>query len=109
MRRLLEREGYHILAAESGNDAWRQLTARGGQLSCVVTDYLMPGMSGMELLARVRRSWPELPVVLVSGFTSEEVTGTALRDLRSHFLPKPFTRDELLQAIATATLAVASR
>ncbi len=108
VRRLLEREGYHILAADSGTEALRQLSARGGQLSGVITDYLMPGMSGMELLVRVRRLWPDLPVVLVSGFTSEEVTGSALHDLRAHFLPKPFTRDELLQAISAASMAVAA-
>ena len=56
-------------------------------------------MSGMELLARIRTLWPDLPVVLVSGFTSDDVTGIALRDLRAHFLPKPFTRDELLNAM----------
>jgi CheY-like chemotaxis protein/signal transduction histidine kinase len=109
VRRLLEREGYHILAADSASDALRQLSARGGHLAAVVTDYLMPGMSGLELLVRIRRTWPDLPVVLISGFTSEEVTGSALHDLRAHFLPKPFTRDELLQAIRTASLAVAAQ
>ena len=59
-------------------------------------------MSGMELLTRIRSQWPALPVVLVSGFTSDDVTGIALRDLRAHFLPKPFTRDELLNAIRTS-------
>jgi len=63
----------------------------------------------MELLIRIRRTWPDLPVVLVSGFTSDEVTGTALRDQRAHFLPKPFTRDELLHAISAASSAISPR
>lgn len=102
VRRLLEREGHQVLTAESAAEALRQLESRDGQLFGVISDYLMPGMSGMELLTRIRVQWPELPVVLVSGFTSDDVTGSALRDLRAHFLPKPFTRDELLSAVRTA-------
>ena len=102
VRRLLEREGHQVMTAESAAEALSQLELHEGRVSGVISDYLMPGMSGMELLARIRTQWPELPVVLVSGFTSDDVTGIALRDLRAHFLPKPFTRDELLNAIRTA-------
>lgn len=106
VRRLLEREGYAVLTAESAGDALRQLEARRGHVLGVISDYLMPGMSGMELLGRVRMRWSELPVVLVSGFTSDDVTGTALRDLRAHFLAKPFTREELLSAFHMATAVI---
>ena len=102
VRRLLEREGYEVIAAESALEALGELESREGQFFGVVSDYLMPGMSGMELLTQIRRRWPDLPVVLVSGFTSDDVTGGALRDLRAHFLPKPFTRDELLNAVRKA-------
>lgn len=102
VRRLLEREGHQVITAESASEALSQLESHEGRVSGVISDYLMPGMSGMELLARIRTQWPELPVVLVSGFTSDDVTGIALRDLRAHFLPKPFTRDELLNAIRTS-------
>ena len=104
VRRLLEREGHRVLTAESAAEGLVQLEIYDGGLSCVISDYLMPGKSGMELLVHIRTHWPQLPVVLVSGFTSEDVTGTALRELRAHFLPKPFTREELLNAIQIAKL-----
>lgn len=102
VRRLLEREGHAVLTAESAAEALRLLETHNGQFLGVISDYLMPGMSGMELLTQIRAQWPDLPVVLVSGFTSDNVTGSALRDLRAHFLAKPFTRDELLTAVRTA-------
>lgn len=104
VRRLLEREGHQVLTAESAAEGLTQLEIYDGGLSCVISDYLMPGKSGMELLVHIRTHWPQLPVVLVSGFTSDDVTGTALQELRAHFLPKPFTREELLNAIQTAKL-----
>ncbi len=108
IRRLLEREGYDVLTASSGDEAMQHVVACDGALSAVVSDYLMPGITGMELLTRLRTRWPRLPVVLVSGFASETVTEASMLQLRSHFLPKPFTRDELIGALETASSVLAS-
>ncbi len=63
---VLEELGYRIVTSTSGADALEQFAAHNFDL--VVTDYKMPRMDGLELIARLRKSTPGLPIVLVSGY-----------------------------------------
>ena len=63
---VLEELGYRIVTCSSGADALEQFAAHTFDL--VVTDYKMPRMDGLELIGRLRKSTPELPIVLVSGY-----------------------------------------
>ncbi|HST13042.1 MAG TPA: response regulator, partial [Terriglobales bacterium] len=64
-RLLLEDSGYSIATAKSGSDALEML-ARGTPVDLVLLDYLMPGMNGDELAAKLRQQYPQLPLVVVS-------------------------------------------
>ncbi len=63
---VLEEVGHKIVAVTSGSDALEHFAKQ--KFDLVVTDYKMPRMDGLELIARLRRLAPELPIVMVSGF-----------------------------------------
>jgi two-component system cell cycle sensor histidine kinase/response regulator CckA len=98
MRRVLERQGYSVVVAASGAEALKLLEGTHVPVDLLVTDVQMPGILGDALVVQVRRSWPELPVLFVSGepgfATLPETAGG-----RSRFLLKPFTQEELLVAV----------
>ena len=91
---VLEDLGHEVSLAISGEEALAQLE-KGLEVDLVVTDQLMPGMTGLQLLAAIHRKWPGLPCLLVSGFaemTKEEAGQCPI-------LPKPFTQSQLAGAI----------
>ena len=69
LRRALRKEGYEIVTAETPEAALRILGER--RFDAVLSDYKMPGMSGMQLLARARELQPELVLLLITGWTEE--------------------------------------
>lgn len=98
MRRVLERQGYSIVVAGSGAEALKLLEGTHVPVDLLITDVQMPGLLGDALVVRVRRSWPELPVLFVSGEPSFATLPEAAGG-RSKFLLKPFTQEELLIAV----------
>jgi CheY-like chemotaxis protein len=94
--------GYRVVEASSAQEALH-LIANGARVDLVVTDHLMPGISGTDLARAIRDRRPDLPVLIVSGYS--EVDGIA-SDLPR--LTKPFRKDELaasLAALASSTTA----
>lgn len=103
--RVFARRGWSVRVAADGQEALR-LTTAGETLDLLVTDAVMPGMSGPELIGRLRAKWPELPVILVSGY-AEETLRTDLRSESIAFLPKPYSLmalSELMDALVPASL-----
>lgn len=62
---VLERQGYQVVTARSASDAMRALGA--SRVDLVLTDQVMPGGTGTELAQSIKKRWPEMPVVLISG------------------------------------------
>jgi len=106
--RLLTRLGYEPLGCTDPDEA----LARAGQpefaVSCVLTDYSMPVMSGLELARKVRAIHPALPIILMTGFLEHDELSRAEESGVSHILSKPFTSAELRSALALA-MPVTSR
>lgn len=91
---VLEDLGHEVSLALSGEDALAQL-GKGLEPDLIVTDQLMPGMTGLQLMAEVHRKWPGLPCLIVSGFAEM----TADEAGQCPVLAKPFTQAQLAGAI----------
>lgn len=94
-RRALESGGYELRVASGPEQALRMWDEQPAEL--LVTDVEMPGMSGIELCRRLRERAPELPVLFVTGHSSERLDFA--QDERAMVLMKPFVKNELLLAL----------
>jgi PAS domain S-box-containing protein len=97
-RRVLERGGFDVVEATSGEDALAQYNQEPGAVAAVVLDLTMPGLSGEATFHELRRLRPDLPVVLSSGYVPDE--GSALEGVP--FLAKPYRPTELVDAVKGA-------
>jgi two-component system, cell cycle sensor histidine kinase and response regulator CckA len=100
--RILERNGYCVIAARHGADAMRAWREHGPAIDAVVTDLRMPLMDGLALSAALRAERPELPIVIVSGYAGGSGVDVVMADDRHLFLEKPFTADSLLAHVRAA-------
>ncbi len=91
----LRSRGYAVLAAASAEEALRIAAANAGSISLLVTDVVMPGMSGISLAAALRARQPGLRVLYLSGYTEEIVSVEEVRRDRRTFLAKPHTSQQL--------------
>lgn len=94
MMKILEREGYDVREAFSADSALTALHEQDFDL--MVCDYRMPGKSGLDLLAELHQSDPQLPVLMVSAFADSETVADANRLGAKAMLHKPFRRQELV-------------
>ena len=72
------------------------------EASCVITDVRMPGMHGPELQRRIKREYPALPVILITGHPDEKIRESVLSEGAIALLFKPFDPNDLLRAIHDA-------
>ena len=101
--RVLTRARYDVSTFRSGSEALSAVEKSGGDIDLLISDLHMPGMDGFELLGRVRSSWPDLPVVVLSGDTSPGSSVEALRRGAYDYLTKPLEAyDEVVLAVARA-------
>jgi two-component system cell cycle sensor histidine kinase/response regulator CckA len=92
---ILERNGYTVLAAKSGNDALHFAQAGPQAIHLLLTDMVMPDMNGAELAQHVLAICPAIKVLYMSGYTSKALTSTVAWEPGSAFLQKPFTPQTL--------------
>lgn len=101
LEEVLDAAGYSVLAAASGGRAAGHILAED-DIDLVVTDMVMPGMSGRDLLDEVRRRRPELNVVVITAFGSIESAIELVKAGAYDYLAKPFGTDELLLTVERA-------
>ena len=94
---LLREEGYAVASAEGGADALTQLEAQ--RFDLVITDLVMPGMDGTELVQRVRERWPEQDIVVVTSVGDLKTAIDAMKVGASDYLLKPVDRQALLGSL----------
>ncbi|MDQ4142573.1 MAG: PAS domain S-box protein [Actinomycetota bacterium] len=97
--RMLSKEGYKVLHAASGEDALRIFDDCKGLIDLVVTDVIMPQMSGRELLSRMKDCGEDLKVLYMSGHSDQIVGHHGILELSDNYIPKPFTREQLLSKV----------
>ncbi len=89
--KVLERAGYRVLSAADGAEAIRCIDAFDGRIDLLVTDVVMPGMSGAQLAETFRRRDAQIRVLFVSGYTPDAVLRHGVREGELAFLQKPFS------------------
>ena len=87
--------GYHVLEAENGAHACEVAEKFHGEIHLLLTDVVMPGMSGRQLAGEILKARPSLKVLLMSGYAEEEIVPRDFPESELAFLPKPFTQDRL--------------
>jgi two-component system cell cycle sensor histidine kinase/response regulator CckA len=97
VRDMLEDHGYTVLAAHDGVEAIRIAGEHAGLIHLMVSDVIMPGMSGREAALRIARGRPQTKVLYVSGYADEAVVRHGDFGHGTAFLPKPFTTRTLLR------------
>jgi CheY-like chemotaxis protein len=104
--RTLRHAGYEVVEAEDGEAALDRARELGDRLDLVVSDVVMPRLSGTELCRRLRADRPELPVLLMSGYPEPGVGGRPIPE-ETELLLKPFDGAELRDAVERALEAAA--
>ncbi|MBN9416547.1 MAG: response regulator [Candidatus Eremiobacteraeota bacterium] len=98
-RLALESKGYLVLEASSGAEAVRLVKDYRGPLHCILSDVVMPGMSGPQAVEAIRGQRPDLPVVFMSGYLDESVTSREELAAGRGFVQKPFSPLSLAKTI----------
>jgi two-component system cell cycle sensor histidine kinase/response regulator CckA len=97
--RILKDAGYSVRTAAEGLEALELHGGHSEDLDVLITDIVMPGLSGRELADEMRHRRPGLPVVFVSGYTEDYVVEEAGREGATAFVEKPFAAADLLAAV----------
>jgi PAS domain S-box-containing protein len=100
--RVLDRAGYTVLLARNGAEALALIDAGEGSVDVLVSDVVMPGMSGPDLAQEVLRRHPSIGIVFVSGYTAASLNLDEIRARGALFLGKPFNPSDLVRAVGTA-------
>lgn len=97
---VLKREGYDVTACKNGEAGLAAL--RQHDIDLVLTDLKMPGVDGMELLGEVRKHFPEVPVIMITGHASLDSAVEAMKAGAYHYLAKPFRLAEAREVVRGA-------
>ena len=105
-RMMLENCGFRVILAEDGTQALELFAQRRDEIALCILDMAMPGLSGSQAAAEIRRLSPEMPIILSSGYDEATANeGHPAHLPNSTFLHKPFGMDALRQALQKALAA----
>src|SRR5438477_3885957 len=97
---VLRREGFDVVLASSGEEALNVLDTE--EVDLVILDVMLPGISGIDTLRAVRISNPNLPVVVITAFSSIDGAIEAMKHGAFHYIPKPFKNEEVVLTVNKA-------
>jgi two-component system, cell cycle sensor histidine kinase and response regulator CckA len=93
--RTLRRAGYRVLSAVNGEEALRVVEQEAGKIDLVISDVVMPKMAGRELAWRLHEQYPQIPIVLLSGYADRDAALEMMEHDQPRFLEKPIDLAEL--------------
>ena len=103
--RALELDGHKVETACDGLEAMDRLIARDGDYDLLVSDVKMPLMDGIALAHRAAGNWPDLPILLMTGFADQRERAEDLQKVIRDVLTKPFTLQQIRAAVSEAAQA----
>jgi len=98
-RRMLESGGYQVVTAANGGEALLFVENHGDEVDLLLTDVVMPSMSGSQLAVRLTGIRPDLKVIFMSGYTDDAITHQGVLDPGANFISKPVPRLALLARV----------
>ncbi len=99
VRETLESKGYKVLEAEQGDAALKVAATHSGRIDILISDVVMPGMSGRDLAKRLSEMHPHLKILYVSGYMEEAIIHQGILETGTAFLQKPFTLQALSRKV----------
>ncbi len=96
-RRILEAEGLGVTTVSSADDALEAM--KKCHFDLLLMDVKMPKHDGFFLMQEIKKNWPDIPIVVMSGYPTPETIADSLKLGAVHFIPKPFKPDELTKSI----------
>lgn len=97
--RVLQALGYNVLTAANGIEALQQSAQYPNKIHLLITDVIMPGMSGRDLSAKLAETRPETKRLFISGYTGDVIANRGVLEAGVQFLPKPFSRWDLARKV----------
>ncbi len=91
--------GYTVLIAADPEDALRRAAEHLGVIHLLITDVIMPHMSGRDLAVKMLERYPDMKCLYISGYTADVIAHQGVLDKGVHFLAKPFTRDDIARKV----------
>ena len=101
-REVLLQQGYRVMEASNGSQALQLLAEHDGPVHLVVTDIIMPGISGFDLASRIEGVYPNVKMLFMSAFSQYALTHHGAVPGRTHLLQKPFTTGTLIAKVREA-------
>jgi len=99
-RRILEAEGFEVIAVPSADEALEKI--KSSEFDLLLMDVKMPKHDGIFLMREVKKSRPDLPIIVMSGYPTPETVADVLSLGATQFIPKPFRPDELAKVVRQA-------
>jgi two-component system cell cycle sensor histidine kinase/response regulator CckA len=93
--RALRNKGYNVLEAKNGESALEVIRETDEPIDLVISDVVMPELDGPSLVNAVRKDYPDMKVIFISGYAEDEFRESIERQTEIHFLPKPFSLEQL--------------
>ena len=97
--RIFLREGFRVFLAENGVEALNTLQQHAPEIQLVLLDMSMPQMNGTETLSHIRKQYPDIPVLLSSGYTMNQEIQELTKHPQTHFIHKPYRRSLILETV----------
>lgn len=96
-QRILEAEGFEVSLVSNAEGALEAVERE--DFALLVVDVKMPKRDGMYLMQEIKKQRPEIPIIVMSGYPTDETVADGVRMGAAQFIPKPFTPDELLRSV----------
>lgn len=108
IRSMLASEGVEVLEASTGGEGLRIAKTCGRRIDILLTDMLLPELSGYDLAVELRSMFPGIRIIMVTGYVEGDIVQRGVEELGAAFLDKPFQAAELRRLVAQAAAPLSS-